>query len=79
MIPKKVIVVWQDAVFVDAKARYEDLVRLEPITIKTIGWMIFQDKSKIVLALEVITDTEPVQYQNMTALPRGIVKKVNNI
>ncbi|MGB0165206.1 MAG: hypothetical protein ACPF9I_07335, partial [Candidatus Thalassarchaeaceae archaeon] len=50
---------------------HEEAISLEPILMKTVGYIIHEDDEKIVVCSTMSTDEE--HYGNVNAIPRGVI------
>jgi hypothetical protein len=56
---------------------HEEAVSLEPILMKTVGYIIHEDDEKIVVCSTMATDEE--HYGNLNAIPRGVIIAMRDI
>lgn len=72
------IVLWTD---ISGQERpwlsYEEAIGLEPILMKTVGYIIHEDDEKVVVCSTMATDEE--HYGNVNAIPRGVIIAIGDI
>ena len=56
---------------------HEEAISLEPILMKTVGYIIHEDDEKIVVCSTM--DTEEEHYGNVNAIPRGVILAMRDI
>ena len=56
---------------------HEEAISLEPILMKTVGYIIHEDDEKIVVCSTMSTDEE--HYGNVNAIPRGVILAMRDL
>ena len=56
---------------------HEEAISLEPILMKTVGYIIHEDDEKIVVCSTM--DTEEEHYGNVNAIPRGVILAMRDL
>ena len=56
---------------------HEEAISLEPILMKTVGYIIHEDDEKIVVCSTM--DTEEEHYGNVNAIPRGVILAIRDL
>lgn len=70
----RVKVIWEDATAYDGHYTLEDAQNLQPKQLESIGWLVRDDKSAMVLATSKITEGNGWVSQVLLIPKRGIVK-----
>jgi len=72
------IILWND---ISGQERpwltHEEAISLEPILMKTVGYIIHEDDEKIVVCSTMSTDEE--HYGNVNAIPRGVILAMRDL
>ena len=72
------IILWND---ISGQERpwltHEEAISLEPILMKTVGYIIHEDDEKIVVCSTMATDEE--HYGNVNAIPRGVILAMRDL
>ena len=56
---------------------HEEAISLEPILMRTVGYIIHEDDEKIVVCSTM--DTEEEHYGNLNAIPRGVILAMRDL
>lgn len=79
MKPKLVCVTWIDANSERTQLSKAEALNIKLPTVQSYGILLQDNKRRVVVAGEVLTDGKETTYRDTTAIPRGMVIEVRRI